>query len=923
MNKTTLAKDIQKLSAKPVPEDFIFDLLLAYGLPKSSVTILKNGPRNMLSVGGEVNMKRQLFFRELRPDQDPLTVREEIREHSITERQRFIVLTDYVRFYGYDTKLDEALDCDFTDLADHYDFFLPWAGIEKTRHHDENPADVKAAERMAKLFDIIKKENPDDSPEFVHDLNVFLSRVLFCFFAEDTGIFPGKNLFSNGIGSQTVADGSDLKEYLTELFTVLDLNSEDRTGGSSERSRRVRAHFLEFPYVNGGLFRDRIRVPDFSARSRRALIDAGTLNWGDINPDIFGSMIQAVVTAEHRGGLGMHYTSVPNIMKVIEPLFLNDLRETFTKAHDGRYEKNDLKELRGRISKLKIFDPACGSGNFLIIAYKELRKLEMEVIQRMDNMGADAGARLFDKGAGAVSTVSLNQFYGIEIDDFAHEIAILALWLAEHQMNAEFERVFGRSKPTLPLADAGHIVHANACRVDWEEVCPKVEGEETYILGNPPYLGARVLDEDQKSDVKALFDQLRVRSNDLDYVACWLLKLKRYIQGINAKGALVATSSISEGIQVSALWPSILNDSEIGFCWKPFQWTNNAKDQAAVTVVVLELQNLKTDTKYIYSEDGVQAVTNICPYLIDFRDVFVFPRMSPISSLPPISFGSMANDKGHLILSEEERNTLLALDQRSEIMIKRLLGSKEFINDLYRYCLWITDDFLDLAKSIPSISTRIDEVQKYRSASKRPATRKRALAPHQFGEVRHRSGGHIIVPRHSSIRRTYVPFGLLGTGSIVSDAAAAIYEATPKDFGLVTSRIHMVWLQVVGGKIKMDYRYSNTLVYNTFPFPPITPSQEQTLTETALGILAARELHPGSTLAELYDPDKMPENLREAHRTNDLAVEACYRTEPFTSDEERLAYLFKLYEEMIAAEGEKDTLFAIQKKAKKTRKKKK
>jgi hypothetical protein len=645
MNKTTLAKDIQKLSAKPVPEDFIFDLLLAYGLPKSSITILKNGPRNMLSVGGEVNMKRQLFFRELRPDQDPLTVREEIREHSLTERQRFIVLTDYVRFYGYDTKLDEALDCDFTDLADHYDFFLPWAGIEKTRHHDENPADVKAAERMAKLFDIIKKENPDDSPEFVHDLNVFLSRVLFCFFAEDTGIFPGKNLFSNGVGSQSVADGSDLKGYLTELFTVLDLNSEDRTGGSSERSRRVRAHFLEFPYVNGGLFRDRIRVPDFSARSRRAIIDAGTLDWGDINPDIFGSMIQAVVTAEHRGGLGMHYTSVPNIMKVIEPLFLNDLRETFTKAHDGRYEKNDLKELRDRISKLKIFDPACGSGNFLIIAYKELRKLEMEVIQRMDDMGADAGARLFDKGAGAVSTVSLNQFYGIEIDDFAHEIAILALWLTEHQMNAEFERIFGRSKPTLPLADAGHIVHANACRVDWEEVCPKVEGEETYILGNPPYLGARQQSLEQKNDVALVLKGMKNCKN-LDLISVWFFLAAKYAESTNVSYAFVTTTSICQGEQVQILWPSIFRFGlEIHFAYEGFMWENNAKNKAGVTCTVIGVRNIKAGFKRFISSSSQKRVEEINAYLVPHKNLYVSSRRSPISSLPPISYGSFALER--------------------------------------------------------------------------------------------------------------------------------------------------------------------------------------------------------------------------------------------------------------------------------------
>jgi type I restriction-modification system DNA methylase subunit len=878
----------------------------------------------MLSVGGEVNMKRQLFFRELRPDQDPLTVREEIREHSLTERQRFIVLTDYVRFYGYDTKLDEALDCDFTDLADHYDFFLPWAGIEKTRHHDENPADVKAAERMAKLFDIIKKENPDDSPEFVHDLNVFLSRVLFCFFAEDTGIFPGQNLFSNGIGSQTKTDGSDLKGYLTELFTVLDLASDHRTGGSSERSRRVRAHFLEFPYVNGGLFRDRIRVPDFSARSRRAIIDAGTLDWGDINPDIFGSMIQAVVTAEHRGGLGMHYTSVPNIMKVIEPLFLNDLRETFTKAHDGRYEKNDLKELRDRISKLKIFDPACGSGNFLIIAYKELRKLEMEVIQRMDDMGEDAGARLFDKGAGAVSTVSLNQFYGIEIDDFAHEIAILALWLTEHQMNAEFERIFGRSKPTLPLADAGHIVHANACRVDWEEVCPKVEGEETYILGNPPYLGARMQDENHKADMAVVFKGFK-KYKDLDLIGAWFYQGAKYIKGVNARMAFVSTNSICQGEQVTLLWPPIFKlGVEIEFAHQSFKWINNAKYNAGVIVIIVGLANSKNSrSKWIYSTEKTEEVELINSYLVEGSDVIIRKRTNPLSNFARMSFGNMANDGGGLIFTQVEYDAFIREYPESKLFLRRYVGASEYIRGYNRYCLWVENDDLDAALSNEHIVERVEITRKHRLKSVDKGTNELAKRSHQFRDLNQAKESTIVIPRVSSFRRDYIPSGILGSEFIVSDNAQAIYDGSVYLLSVVSSRIHMTWLRAVAGRLKSDYRYSKGLVYNTFPFPPITPSQEQTLTETALGILAARELHPGSTLAELYDPNKMPENLREAHRTNDLAVEACYRTEPFTSDEERLAYLFKLYEEMIAAEEEKDTLFAIQKKAKKARKKKK
>jgi len=905
MNKTALAKKIRQLTAKPNPEDFIFDLLLAYKLPRSSVTILKGGPRNMLAAGGGVTMKRKLFFLPLRPEDDPLTVRDEIRE-TLTENQRFIVLTDYVRFYGYDTKLDEALDCDLTDLADHYDFFLPWAGIEKTRHYDENPADVKAAGRMAKLFDVIKQENPDDSPAFVHDLNVFLSRVLFCFFAEDTGIFDGNNLFSNGIGSQTELDGSDLQAYLSELFVVLDTPKAEWG--------KFREHFHDFEYVNGGLFRDRIRVPTFSARSRRALIDAGTLDWADINPDIFGSMIQAVVDTEKRGGLGMHYTSVPNIMKVIEPLFLNDLREAFTKAHGGRYEKNDLRELRERIGKLKIFDPACGSGNFLIIAYKELRKLEMEIIQRQAVLGADAGAgeSLFEQGAGAVSTLSLNQFYGIEIDDFAHEIAILALWLAEHQMNADFERVFGQSKPTLPLADAGHIVHANACRVDWEEVCPKEEGDETYILGNPPYLGKKAQSKQQKDDLKSIFGK---QAKSVDFISAWFLKGRLYIEETSSQFAFVTTISICQGEQVSLIWPEILTDQiKIRFAYSGFLWDNNAKGNASVTVTIIGVDNNPEKTE-IFSSNSIQIVNNISPYLVGGKTIYVYSRNKPLSDFPEMTVGNMPADGGKLLLTPEEKNVLISKNKLNKKFIKEIRSNREYLHGQFRYCIWLKDQDASDFMSSSEIAIRVNSLKGIREESSRPFL---ADIPHLFAQIPQPIGeDYILVPRHSSENRSYIPMSYFTDGSIVHDSCLLIPSPKLFHFGLFMSLIHMAWVKAVCGRIKSDFRYSKDIVYNTFPFPPITPAQEQELTETALGILAAREQHPGSTLAELYDPDKMPENLRAAHRANDLAVERCYRPEPFGSDEERLAYLFKLYEEMVAAEQERDTLFAAGKKKKK------
>ena len=470
MNLPPIEKNLSKLIKDFNEKTFIYDLLLAYNLPKATITRLQKGTANLSKVDGEVSLKKKVFFKEVYNDDLHLSITNlsKILKHN----ERFIIVTDYKTLLAKDTKMNVTLDIHIKDLPKNYDFFLPWAGMEKAQFQDENPADVKAAVKMAKLFDEIKSDNEDDSPEFLHSLNVFLSRLLFCFFAEDSDIFED-NQFANAIASHTQKDGSDLKEYLDNLFEVLNTRENQRVG--------LPEYLNAFPYVNGGLFAEKHGAPNFSYTSRKAIIESGSLNWGEINPDIFGSMFQAVNHADNRGTLGQHFTSVPNIMKVIEPLFLNDLKEEFENA---RGDNNKLNQLLYRLKNIKIFDPACGSGNFLIIAYKELRRLEMEIFKEMGSL--------------ALSEISLNQFYGIELDDFAHEIAILALWLTKHQMNVEFFKEFGRTNPTLPLSDAGNIVQGNACRLDWEEVCPKNENDEIYILGNPPYVGSRNQNEAQK-----------------------------------------------------------------------------------------------------------------------------------------------------------------------------------------------------------------------------------------------------------------------------------------------------------------------------------------------------------------------------------------------------------------------------------------
>jgi len=496
MNIAQIEKNLASLVKDIAKESFIYDLLLAYGVPKATVSLLKKGKRNLSKRDDQIILKKKLFFQEIE-NQDLHNTIDTLKSDEATHRHdpRFIVVTDYKTLLAVDTKTDDTLDIKIDDIVKHPFFFGPWAKIEKTAHANENPADVKAAEKMAKIYDEILQDNEFETKDDLHGLNIFLSRLLFCFFAEDTGIFD-ENAFTNAISSHTQDDGSDLQEYLNKLFEVL--NTQDR--------KAYPEYLHNFPYVNGGLFGDSYNAPIFSRKARKMIIECGELDWQDINPDIFGSMFQAVVHKDQRSNMGMHYTSVPNIMKVIEPLFLNELKEVFEKHYDNQ---NKLNQLLVRLGRLRVFDPACGSGNFLIIAYKEIRTLEMQIFQRIQETTTTPSLPF--------SCISLSQFYGIELDDFAHEVAILSLWLAEHQMNVAFKEIFGDCNPTLPLKEGGKIVCANATRIPWEDVCPKDKDAEIYILGNPPYLGARMQNKDQKEDLSKVFTDVKNYKN-LDYI---------------------------------------------------------------------------------------------------------------------------------------------------------------------------------------------------------------------------------------------------------------------------------------------------------------------------------------------------------------------------------------------------------------------
>lgn len=878
MHITEIEKNIENLVVNYSRGEFIFDLLLAYGIPKATVTLLRKGRHNLSKQDGRIILKRKLFFQEV-GDEDLHATIDFLQKDPSTKRHspRFIVVTDHETLLSVDTKTNESLDILIKDIGKYYDFFLPWAGIEKHRHASENPADRKAAEKMAKLYDEIMAENSITDSERIHDLNVFLSRLLFCFFSEDTNIFEDK-LFTDSIAYHTQSDGSDFRRYLETVFDIL----------NSEKRAEYPQYLQKFPYVNGGLFAKKHWIPTFTARSRKIIIECGELDWSKINPDIFGSMIQAVVHPGERGSLGMHYTSVPNIMKVIEPLFLNDLKKDL---EENRGNIKRLDELRIRIAKIKFFDPACGSGNFLIITYKELRRLEMEIIKEMGTL--------------SFSEINLSQFYGIEIDDFAHEIAMLSLYLAEHQMNIEFQKEFGKVKPTLPLKTGGNITCGNATRIEWEVVCPNSKNDEVYILGNPPYLGARNQNDTQKTDMKISVGQIKGFSN-LDYIASWFFKASEYVKGKKSKFAFVSTNSICQGSQVSILWPHILkNELEIFFAYQSFKWVNNAKRNAGVSCIIVGVRNiLKNKQKRLFKDNVFQDVDNINSYLLGAENIYIKERTKPISNVPEMSFGSMPNDGGHLLLDEKDYLEMLNNSPSSLAFTKKILGAQEFLKGISRYTFWINDNEKIDALKIPYIQKRIEAVEKYRKTSKREATKRLANVAFRFGETRHKETNSIIVPRVTSERRSYIPFGFLDKNSIISDSAQAIYNAEPWIFGVISSRMHMVWVRAVAGRLKTDYRYSSALCYNTFPIPSLTNKQREEISRHVFNILEERERYSEKTISQLYDPDKMPDGLREAHHHLDLAIERCFRSRPFIDDEERLKYLFKLYEQMIKEEKE-------------------
>ncbi|MGH7197069.1 MAG: class I SAM-dependent DNA methyltransferase [Candidatus Saccharimonadales bacterium] len=910
--------------------DFVYELLAAYGRARSAITKLREGSLNLAEdKDNEILQRGVVYFKHVADANKLHSTAEELAVDPLVVRYnpRYLIVSDYERLVAVDTKKNSRLDINLRDIDRDVDFFYGWTGDEITDEKTEAVADRRAADKMKDLYAEIEKVNraklTDPHSNFRHDLNVFFSRLLFCFFAEDTRVFSRdeQTMFTNAIKDYTQTDGSDLDSFLITLFDALD--TENKAGFTSP--------FSKFPYVNGTIFDTKkhgIGIPKFNAQARKLILDCGNQNWAEINPDIFGSMFQSIVDEEQRSSHGQHYTSVPNIMKTIEPLFLDQLREEFDKYYD-----NDQRLLRiwDRISKIRIFDPACGSGNFLIIAYKELRKIEHAIIERVYG---DEHKR--QQLAGKLeSRIKLDNFYGIEIDDFPHEIAILSLYLAKHQMNIDFEQQFGREIKLIPLKDNASIIHGDSTILDWKDVCPNVPHksgvktgpeqsalidfddepleleleketwDEIYLIGNPPYLGSSLQDQKQKAGMTRVFKNFSNYKN-LDFIAPWFKLGADYISGTKAQLAFVTTNSICQGEQVALLWPYIFEkDVEIGFAHTSFKWTNGARNVAGVTVAIIGLRTPMKATKYIYNH-GVRAeVDNINAYLSEGSDTIVIKRTKPLSHIPRMGYGCKPVDGGHLIFDTDTMQKAVAQHSGLDRFIKQFVSGQDYLSQKSRWCLWISDAEFEEAYKYEFVRERVDAVREFRLGRKDKGAQDMANKPYQFREFVMPPDNSIIVPSTSSERREYVPIGYIEPETVVNNASFVLSSAPLHVFGIISSRMHMVWMRSVSGKLKTDYRYSSSLVYNTFPLRPLLEHEEKEVASKARNVIFTRQNHTGKTLSEMYDPDKMPEDLRQAHHELDLVVDKLYRSKPYNTDEERLADLFTLYEQMTEREKTK------------------
>lgn len=914
MNAVEIEEAVSALVESPFDaEEFPYQFLAAFGNKATTIKRLRSGSTNKSDVAGGVLQRNNIHIAVCDAGTVEATL-PALRDSPATASQKakYTLATDGKSVEAENMENGETLACEYAELADHFGFFLTLAGITTVKQIRENAFDIKATSRLNKLYVELLKENPEWE-ERREELNHFFARLIFCFFAEDTNIFQSDDQFTGAIEQMAASDSSNTHEIIAELFRAMNTKQDEREKANIKRWAN------EFPYVNGGLFSGSLDVPRFSKIARSYLIHIGHLDWTKINPDIFGSMIQAVAEDEERGELGMHYTSVPNILKVLNPLFLDELREKLEEAGDGSDQgsKRKLLNLRNRMARIRVFDPACGSGNFLVIAYKEMRAIEAEVNKRRGEKDRS-------------SEIPLTNFRGIELRHFAAEIARLALIIAEYQCDVLYRGPKLALAEFLPLEAANWIVHGNALRLDWLGICPPTgtgirvssddlfetpldqpeidfenEGGETFICGNPPYLGSKWQAQSHKADLAQLFDNKIDGWRSLDYVAGWFFKGAAYCVCVGADCAFVATNSIVQGQQVPALWPHLLDlGVAISFAHTSFQWANLASRKAGVTVVIVGLSPTPRSPRSLYSLDDegepvVASATNINPYLVPGANTIVFASQQPLSGLPELSRGNSPTDGGNLILLRPEIASLGLELQTRRMFVRQFLGSRDLIAGLPRYCLWIDDDQANAAIAHPAIRDRVDRVRAFRLDSKKQATVRAAEWPHRFDERKPLPKRTVVVaPVISSESRPFLPASVLPAGTVVSNKAFTLEHDVLWPLAVLCSRMLLAWVATVCARMRTDYSFTNTLGWNTFPMPALTGQNMQDLHRSACGILLQRERYWPASLADMYSHDRLDgefSELRDAHDHNDELIERIYIGRRFKNDTERLEKLFELY----------------------------
>lgn len=909
MNPVEIEEAVSQLAAEPFDRAaFPFQFLRAFGNKETALQRLRAGNTNQSDLQGGVLQRNNIHIATCDPGAVDATLAAlRASPKTASQKAKFILATDGEAFAAEDMNGGETIACPYAQFPDKFAFFLPLAGITTVKQISESAFDIKATGRLNKLYIELLKDNPDWArrPE---EMNHFMARLIFCFFAEDTDIFLGDGLFSKTIEQMSARDSSDTHLVMAEIFRAMDTKPAEREAAGIKR------YANQFPYVNGQLFSGSTACPVFSKIARSYLLHIGSLDWQKINPDIFGSMIQAVTEEDERSALGMHYTSVPNILKVLNPLFLDDLRGKLAEAEDN---PRKLLNLRARMAKIRVFDPACGSGNFLVIAYKQMREIEAEINRRR----GEPERR---------SDIPLTNFRGIELRSFPAEIARLALIIAEYQCDVLYRGQKEALAEFLPLDSQNWITCGNALRLDWLNICPPTgtgvkvqaddlfgtpvdqseidfenEGGETYICGNPPYLGSKWQTEENKADLQAIFDHRVKNWKSLDYVAGWFMKAADYGTATSAATAFVSTNSICQGQQVPILWPLIFRTGHaIMFAYGSFKWANLASHKAGVTVAVVAISDAATKTRTLYAtnDDGsvvAKEVENINAYLVAGENREVEARSKPLSDLTEMQVGNHPYYGSPLIFSKLDAQAILKDFPSAARYIRPLYGSKEFIAASPRACLWIDDGDAEHAMQIPAIAERVAASATARSAAKQDKTaQKLAATPYKFRENFTANKQSLIVPKVSSENRPFLPVGLLEPRSIIQEKAFALYDAPLWNMALIASRLHWIWIGTVCVRMRTDFSYSNTLGWNTFPIPTLTEQNKADLTRCAEDILLAREAHFPATIADLYDPQAMPEDLRAAHERNDEVLERIYIGRRFRNDTERLEKLFDLYTKM-------------------------